>query len=138
MRPRSIILAFRRRRLTPRHLLFLFSLLLTPYSVFLTPSPANAQVNISAVYPLASDRTLGDYVSPLLKASLVGAGLIAFLLAVGGGIGMIAAAGNTKQQEKGRTAVTAGATGLLLVVGAYWILEILKIFTGIDLLNPGI
>jgi hypothetical protein len=114
------------------HLLFAIGYLLSA-------SPAHAApFNIGDVYPLASGRTLGDYITPLVSFAVVGAGLIAFLLFLGGGIAMIAGAGNPQQQEKGRAALTAGVIGLALVVTAYWIVQIIEVLTGLNLLNPGL
>jgi len=101
-------------------------------------SPAYADINIGDVYPLATGRTLGDYITPLVRFAVVGAGVIAFLLFLGGGIAMIAGAGNPQQQEKGQAALTAGVIGLALVVTAYWIVQIVQVLTGVNLLNPSL
>lgn len=120
---------------TKKTLRILFLLLLTS---LLKPIFAYS-VNIEQTYPLAKNwKPLGTYVTYLTRAAVLGAGVITFLLIIGGGIGMIASAGNAQQQEKSKSAVTAGVMGLALVIGAYWILQILSLFTGIDLLNPGI
>jgi len=103
----------------------------------LSASPARA-LDIGKTYPLATDRTLGDYITPLVSFAVVGAGLIAFLLFLGGGIAMIAGAGNPQQQEKGKSALTAGVIGLALVVSAYWIVQIIEVLTGLNLLNPSL
>ena len=121
--------------LLPLPSLILSFLLLTPYSLLLTPAYA---LDIKSAYPLAQGRTLGNYITPLLKASLIGAALIAFLIFLGGGVAVIASAGNPKQTEGGKNAITAGVIGLVLVVSAYWIVQIVEILTGLDLLNPGI
>jgi len=104
----------------------------------LSASPAYAALDIGSTYPLATDRTLGDYITPLVSFAVVGAGVIAFLLFLGGGIAMIAGAGNPQQQEKGKAALTAGVIGLALVVSAYWIVQIVQVLTGINLLNPSL
>lgn len=117
-----------------RHVLLLFSLCFS-----WTAHPAFAAINIQEIFPLATaGYSLGDYITPLLSFSIIGAGLIAFLLFIGGGITMIASSGNPQDQQKGKNAVTAGVMGLVLVVSAYWITQILEVLTGIDLLNPGI
>jgi hypothetical protein len=113
-------------------ILFIFS--------FISPKFAYSSVDIGDIYfgGALRGRTLGYYISPIVRAAVVLAGVIAFLLIAGGGFGMITAAGNTQQQEKGRNAVTAGVMGLALIVGAVWILEILSVLTGVDLLNTGL
>jgi len=112
--------------------------LLFAIGYLLSAFPAHAAFNIGDVYPLASGRTLGDYITPLVSFAVVGAGLIAFLLFLGGGIAMIAGSGNPQQQEKGRSALTAGVIGLALVVTAYWIVQIVQVLTGLNLLNPSL
>lgn len=87
---------------------------------------------------LLAGRTLGEYVSPLLNAAIVGAGVIAFILVLAGGLGMITSAGNTQQQEKGKNAATAGVMGLVLVISAYWIIRIIEVITSLNILNPGL
>jgi hypothetical protein len=124
----------------PKHLPILSALcsfLLSLYSLLLPP-PAHAAVSIQKVYLLATNKTLSRYITPLLKASIVGAGVIAFLLFLGGGFTMITSAGNPQDQQKGKSAVTAGVMGLVLVVSAYWIVQIIGVLTGIDLLRPDI
>ena len=108
------------------------------FGYLLSAFPANAAFNIGDVYPLAAGRTLGDYITPLVSFAVVGAGFISFLLFLGGGITIIAGAGNPQQQEKGRAALTAGVIGLALVVSAYWIVQIIEVLTGLNLLNPGL
>lgn len=103
----------------------------------LAPNSAYALDIDTTIYPFAGSE-LGEYISPLLRASIILAGVIAFLLFVGGGITMIASAGNPQQQGKGREAITAGVIGLILVVSAYWIVQIIEVLTGLNLLNPSI
>jgi hypothetical protein len=114
------------------------SLLFALCSLSLSP-PAFAAIDIRDYYPLAQKGyTLGDYASSLVKASIIGAGLIAFLLFLGGGLTMITSAGNPQDQQKGKNAVTAGVMGLVLVVAAYWIVQIIEVITGVNILNPSL
>ncbi len=105
-------------------------------AVYAQPPP----VDIATAYPLAfgGTRTLGDYISPLLTTAMVGAGLISFLLIIGAGIAMISSAGNPQQNEKGKNAATAGVMGLGLVFGAFWIIRIIEVLTGIAILTSGL
>jgi len=81
---------------------------------------------------------VGALVSSLLPNLLIGAGVIMFFLMVGGGFMMIHGAGNddAKQAAQGKAAVTSAVIGFLLVISAYFILQVLKVITGIDFLNP--
>lgn len=113
----------------------LIPLLLILYSSFI-PRSVHA-LDIGAVYPLTKF-SLGQYLTPLVAFSVVLAGLIAFLLFIGGGVMMIAGAGNPQRQERGKAAITAGVIGLALVVTAYWIVQIVQVLTGLNLLNPSL
>lgn len=117
-----------------------FFLKLLPASILVLGNASDVYaIDIRNVYPLAQDsRTLGFYLSPLVSTAVLGAGLVALLLVIGGGLAMIIGAGNPQSQEKGRNAVSAGVLGFILVVSAYWIVQILEILFGVDLLNPGI
>lgn len=109
-------------------------LFLTPYSLLPIPSYA---LDIGSVYPLTGF-TLGQYVTSIVTFAVVLAGLIAFLLFIGGGVMMIAGAGNPQRQERGKAAIAAGVIGLALVVTAYWIVQIVEVLTGLNLLNPSL
>lgn len=81
---------------------------------------------------------LGSLVSSLLPNLLIGAGVIMFVLMFGGGFMLIHGAGNddAKQAAAGKATVTSAVIGFLLVISAYFILQILKVITGIDFLTP--
>ncbi len=81
---------------------------------------------------------IGSLISSLLPNLLIGAGVIMFFLMIGGGFMMIHGAGNddAKQTAQGKAAVTAAVIGFLLVISAYFILQILGVITGINFFNP--
>ena len=111
------------------------------FLTLLTSTSAFAQVNIVNIYFDGSleDRTLGDYVSAILRASVLIAAIIAFLLIIGGGITIISSAGNPERQQQGKSAITAGGVGLLLVFSAFWIIQLLEILLDYPgLLNTGL
>lgn len=84
------------------------------------------------------DLTIGQLISIILPNLLIGAGVIMFFLMLGGGFMMIHGAGSddAKEAAKGKSAVSSAMIGFLLVISAYFILQILKVLTGIDFLNP--
>jgi len=83
-------------------------------------------------------KDIGQFISSVLPNLLVVAGVVFFFLMFGGGFMMIHGAGNddAKQVAQGKAAVTAAVIGFLLVISAYFILQILKVLTGIDFLSP--
>lgn len=114
------------------------TLFFTLLSFFTTATQVYAQpVDLESTYfgGHLSGRTISYFINPLVRASMILAGIISFILVLGGGFGMIASAGNAQQQGKGKQAVTAGVAGLLIVISAYWILEIIQTLTGVDILS---
>lgn len=97
-----------------------------------------AQVNLRDIYgPAGSFSTFGDVVTVIVKNAFVIAGVIAFLLLVFGAFTIImgAGAGDTKQLERGRQAIVGAVVGLIIVVGSFWIVQIVDKLTGIPLLR---
>lgn len=82
--------------------------------------------------------TFGDLVSVIVRNAFVFAGVISFLILVFGGFSVImgAGAGDTKQLEKGKQAITGAVVGLIVIVTSYWIVQIIEKVTGQPLLGP--
>jgi len=76
----------------------------------------------------------------IVKNSLVIAGIIFLALLVFGGIMFIASAGNgdQKQAGKGKSAVTSAIIGFAIVFGAYLIIQIIQVITGLEILNSSL
>ncbi len=97
-----------------------------------------AKVDIQEVFePAQSFDTLGGLVSVVVKNAFMLAGVIAFVLLIFGGFGVIVAAGSgdTKKMESGKKAITGAVTGLVIVVGSLWIIQIIETLTGIPILK---
>lgn len=92
--------------------------------------------DLSTTY--SSFSTLGALVNVIVRNAFVLAGIISFLLLVFGGFSVImgAGAGDTKQLEKGKQAITGAVAGLIIVVTSYWIVQIINKVTGLSLLGP--
>jgi len=96
-----------------------------------------ALVNIDQVFtPAQNFSKIGDLVSVIVQNAFVLAGVIAFVLVIAAGFGMIAGAGSgdTKQLEQGKKAITAAVLGLIIIVGSFWIIQIIETITGQTLL----
>jgi hypothetical protein len=85
--------------------------------------------------PAQSFSSFGDVVSVIVKNAFVLAGIISFVLLIFGGFMVIVSAGDTKKTESGRNAITGAVIGLLLVVGSFWIVQIINKITGLNLLQ---
>ena len=72
----------------------------------------------------------------IVQNAFVLAGIIAFVLVIAAGFGMIvgAGSGDTKQLEQGKKAITAAVLGLIIIVGSFWIIQIIETITGQTLL----
>jgi len=85
---------------------------------------------------LKETKDVGKLTSNLITAAIGLAGIIFIVLIIGGGIGMIAGAGNDnpEQAAKGKQAVTSALIGFIVVFAAYWIVQLIETFTGLKLL----
>lgn len=91
--------------------------------------------------PIGVTSTLGDVISNFVQAAMVIAGFIFFLLIIGGGISMIAGAGQSDPQKtaKGKKALTYALIGFIIVFTSYWAIAIIEEMFGSDFItNPGI
>ncbi len=93
-----------------------------------------AEVNIANEFPsLTKFTNLGGVLSVIIPNAFMLAGVIAFLLIVFAGFGMIQAAGSgdTKQMESGKKAITGAVIGLIVILGSFWIIQIIETLTGL-------
>lgn len=88
--------------------------------------------------PFGKGKGLADLISLILWNSIIIAGLIMVIFIVIGGIGIIKSAGSSEEAAKGRQTATTGVIGFLIVFSTYWIIQIIEILTGIQILNPPI
>lgn len=103
-----------------------------------------AQVNIGEELLLNGEGvvslgTLGDIISAILPNIYILAGVILFFLLIGGGIMFIVGAGqeNPERAGQGRKAITAALAGFLVIFASYWIIQIIEVVTGVDILGGG-
>ncbi len=103
-----------------------------------------AAVSIGNETPLGgSNGTLDSYsntsqlINPLLRNSLVIAGIIFLALIIFGGIGMIAGAGNNdpKKTEASQKTITSAVIGFIVIFSAFFIIQIIQVITGANILG---
>ena len=94
-------------------------------------------VNIEDIWPLAYKgnekfRTLGGIVSFFLPKILLLGGIVFFILIIIAGVGLIAGggAGDAHATESRKNIITYAVVGLIIMFGAYWILQIINFITG--------
>ncbi len=87
-------------------------------------------------FPAVANTTgIRDYISTILPNALIIASLILLALILVGGVGLIATAGNAEAQQKNKDVVTNAALGFGLVIGAYWLIQIIQVVTGVSILK---
>lgn len=92
-------------------------------------------VSLSSLAPSPSITTFGTIVTVFLKNALVIAGVITLIFLVLGGFSVImGAGGDAKKMQEGQRTLTTAVVGLVIVVTAYWMIEIIQYITGAKLL----
>lgn len=120
------------------HLYYLCYLGYFCYSLAMTTLAA---VDLGEKFTLKDDQGISsftnirDFVSDILPNVFTVAGLILLGLIIVGGIGMIATAGNPEAQQKNKGLVTNAAIGFAIVLGSFWIIQIIQVITGVNILN---
>jgi len=105
-----------------------------------------AVVNIGDAFKLGSDsietksgyENINSLVSIFLNNAYIVAGIVILFLVIGGGLMMIANPGNPEKQEQGKKAVTAAIAGFLIIFCSYWIIQIIQVLTGLQILNTNL
>jgi hypothetical protein len=97
---------------------------------------ASAGIDIAKEFePAAHFDTIGKLVSVVAHNAFVLAGVIAFFLLILGGFGMIiGAGGDPKKMEQSKQTITGAVLGFIIIIGSFWIIQVLEILTGKTLL----
>ncbi len=106
--------------------------------LFSTAVLAAEEINLAPQEGLAgqlTDLTIGGIVSALIRLILVIAALVFFFILVFGGIQWIASGGDKANTEAARNRITAALVGLVIVFSAWAILQLIRVFFGIDVLT---
>ena len=84
--------------------------------------------------PITDWKNIGDIVSDLLIYIFPLAGMATFIYLLIGGFGYLTAAGNEEAAKKAQGQITNALVGFLIIFLSYWIVRILEIILGIELL----
>lgn len=96
-------------------------------------------ISLEKLAPSQSITSVSVLVNILLKNALTIAGLICLVLLILGGFSFIVSAGgDAKTKEKGKNTITGALTGLVLILAAYWIIQIIQIITGVNILKSNL
>lgn len=89
------------------------------------------------VSPAKNFPDFGKLVTVIVNNAFVLAGLLALVFIIIGGFAIISnAGGDPKQIENGKQTLTMAIVGLLVVIFATWIIQLLRIVLGFDPLRP--
>lgn len=79
---------------------------------------------------------IGELVSLFVRIIFIVAGIGILILFILGGIGMLAGAGNSDPQkvEQGKKTATSALIGFVVAFVAYWIVQLIELWTGIKIL----
>ena len=82
-------------------------------------------------------QTPGALISIILKNVYVLAGVFLLILLIFGGFSIIMGAGqgDAKKTGQGKKAATSAVVGFLVIFASYWIIQIIQIITGVEILN---
>jgi len=86
-----------------------------------------------------SGGNIGQIISILIPNSIVFAGIFCFLLIIYGGFQLIVYGGQFNSSQRvaqSKSMVTYGFIGFLLVVSAYFILQLISVLIGVNFINP--
>jgi len=76
-----------------------------------------------------------DIVSVVIRNIYVIASIILFIFIIAGGMGMILNAGNVDKQKQSSQTLTSAVIGFLILFASYWLIRIIQVITGINLIN---
>lgn len=84
--------------------------------------------------------TISVLINIILKNSLTIISLLLVVLLIIGGLQFIMSAGSDdpKKAQAAKTMITDAFIGFAVVFTAFFIIQIVKVITGLDILNPGI
>ncbi len=77
--------------------------------------------------------TIGDIISALLPYMFVIAGLGLFIFLIIGGFGLLTSGGNPDKVKSAQGKITSAVIGFIIIFVSYWLVRILEIVFGIDI-----
>ncbi|OGY16865.1 MAG: hypothetical protein A2785_03815 [Candidatus Chisholmbacteria bacterium RIFCSPHIGHO2_01_FULL_49_18] len=76
--------------------------------------------------------SLGTILTSLMDYVFVIAGILLLFMIIASGYTLMTSAGNPEAISKGKSHLTAALVGFLLVFAAFWILQIIEVFLGVQ------
>jgi len=82
--------------------------------------------------------TFNTLLNNILPNVYLVAGLIIFVMIVFGGFTILSNSGNQEKIAEGGKTITSAIIGLLVLFASYWIIQIIQVVTGIQILNSAL
>jgi hypothetical protein len=76
--------------------------------------------------------TIGNIINRTIPYILAAAGIGLLLVIISGGFTLLISAGDAKKMESGKARLTNGVIGFVLILTAYWAVQIVGTIFGID------
>lgn len=76
----------------------------------------------------------GDLLNNILPNVYVAAGIVIFFMFILGGFKVISSASDSHKMEEGKKTITFAIMGLLVVFASYWIIQLIQVVTGLQIL----
>lgn len=103
-----------------------------------------AQVDLKTSIKINDTQSVGevfdnpvDLINLLVPNIFIIAGTVMLFLLIGGGFTIITG-GGAEAVNKGKQQITLAILGFLIMFGAYWIIQIIELITGVKILSPTI
>ena len=80
----------------------------------------------------------GVLVDNILPNIYVAAGLVIFVMVAIGGFMIVTNAGKPDKAADGNKIITSAIIGLVVLFASYWIIQIIQVITGVNILNSGL
>jgi hypothetical protein len=77
----------------------------------------------------------GSLINNILPNIYIAGGVVIFFMILFGGFTIIANAGNKDKIADGTKTITSAIIGLLVLFGSYWIIQIIQVITGVNILS---
>jgi ABC-type dipeptide/oligopeptide/nickel transport system permease component len=101
-----------------------------------------AQVDIRESYfgshPVKNTSTVSEFISNVIPNILILASVILFLYLIFGGFLIVQSAGNPEGTDQGKDVIKNAIIGFIIIFASYWIIQIIQVITGIQILNPSL
>jgi hypothetical protein len=90
------------------------------------------------VADVATIGSLTTLVSNIIRALVMFSGVVLFVMLLSGGMSFLFSGGDQKKLEKAKGTITNAFIGLVVLVGSYLILRLIKTITGVDVTTFGL